>query len=72
MTPHAANAGRRDAMRRAAAEVIAEHLVVEHGVVRRDTGHPPAHPVRRLLTGLEQPRRSIEPLLRLYLRLTRK
>ena len=33
---------------------------------------PPARRVWRLLTGLEQPWRSIEPLLRLYLRLTKE
>ena len=72
VTPHAANTDRRDAMRRAATETIAQHLVDEHGASRHDTHNPPARRVWRLLTGLEQPWRSIEPLLRLYLRLTKE
>ena len=70
ITPHSAGTTRRAAMRAAAAETIAQHLVEEHGVHPDDTETPPAHRVQRILTGLEQPWRSIEPLLRLYLRIS--
>ncbi|MDE0456069.1 MAG: hypothetical protein OXI15_02140 [Chromatiales bacterium] len=69
-TAHAAHADRRTAMRRAVADTIAEHLADEHGAGRHsDTGDPPDYHAWRLLAGLDQPWRAIEPLLRLYLRL---
>ena len=68
---HAARADRRTAMRRAASETITEHLIEEHGLGRRDDpDNPPANHTWRILNGLEQPWRSIEPLMRLYLRLS--
>ena len=62
LTAHAARADRRTAMRRAAAETITQHLVDEHGRGRPDNSAAPP-------TRFEQPRR-IEPLMRLYHRLS--
>lgn len=70
LTLHAARAHRQTAMRRAAAETIAEYLVEKHGLGRGDepAGRPDRH-AWRIPAGLEQLWR-IEPLLRLYHRLS--
>ena len=69
LTAHAAHADRRTAMRRAVADTLAEHLAHEHGAGRHNSGDPPEYHAWRLLNGLDQPWRSIEPLVRLHLRL---
>lgn len=71
-TAHAARAHRPTAMKRAAAETITEYLLEEHGLGRRDDpADPPDYHTWRILTGLDEPWREIEPLLRLYQRLNR-
>ena len=72
LTARAAHADRRTAMRRAISDTIADHLIHEHGAGRRnDPDDPPEYHAWRLLNGLDQPWRSIEPLVRLHLRLRR-
>ena len=70
LTARAAHADRRTAMRHAIADTIAEHLALEHGAGRHDDqDDPPGYHAWRVLNGLDQPWRAIEPLVRLHLRL---